>query len=112
MEECVQLIMDEVARRGYTNHHTLAYQSRVGPVEWLKPYTDDSIRRVGGARGALATEWVTRRHDGRAGTGLPMGRAVRRTHGRFADSQTPRRTWMSWRPPAVGSDVREEAPGS
>jgi ferrochelatase len=26
------------------NAHTLAYQSRVGPVEWLQPYTDDSIR--------------------------------------------------------------------
>lgn len=26
------------------NEHTLAYQSRVGPVEWLQPYTDDSIR--------------------------------------------------------------------
>jgi ferrochelatase len=44
MEECVRLIMDEVQRRGYNNHHTLAYQSRVGPVEWLKPYTDDSIK--------------------------------------------------------------------
>jgi ferrochelatase len=44
MEECIDLIMAEVKRRGYQNHHTLAYQSRVGPVEWLKPYTDDSIR--------------------------------------------------------------------
>ena len=26
------------------NKHTLAYQSRVGPVEWLKPYTDVTIR--------------------------------------------------------------------
>lgn len=38
------LIMGELARRGRGNPHTLAYQSRVGPVEWLKPYTDDSIR--------------------------------------------------------------------
>lgn len=44
MEECVQLIMDEVHARGHTNHHTLAYQSRVGPVEWLKPYTEDTIK--------------------------------------------------------------------
>ena len=44
MEECVALIMDEMRRRGINNHHTLAYQSRVGPVEWLKPYTDDTIR--------------------------------------------------------------------
>ena len=47
MEECVNLIMNEVRRRGIENHHTLAYQSRVGPVEWLKPYTDDSIRELG-----------------------------------------------------------------
>jgi len=50
MEECVRLIMDEARRRGIDNHHTLAYQSRVGPVEWLKPYTDDTIRELG-ARG-------------------------------------------------------------
>ena len=41
MEECVLLIMEEMKRRGFANHHTLAYQSRVGPVEWLQPYTDD-----------------------------------------------------------------------
>jgi ferrochelatase len=29
------------------NSHTLAYQSRVGPVEWLQPYTDDAIRELG-----------------------------------------------------------------
>jgi ferrochelatase len=44
MEECVMLIMSELQRRGVNNHHTLAYQSRVGPVEWLQPYTDDMIR--------------------------------------------------------------------
>jgi hypothetical protein len=36
--------MKEMKRRGLKNHHTLAYQSRVGPVEWLQPYTDDTIR--------------------------------------------------------------------
>eukprot|EP00193_Tetraselmis_chui_P005160 CAMPEP_0177767952 /NCGR_PEP_ID=MMETSP0491_2-20121128/9438_1 /TAXON_ID=63592 /ORGANISM="Tetraselmis chuii, Strain PLY429" /LENGTH=523 /DNA_ID=CAMNT_0019284679 /DNA_START=281 /DNA_END=1852 /DNA_ORIENTATION=+ len=50
MEACVSLIMNEAVRRGIANHHTLAYQSRVGPVEWLKPYTDDTIRDLG-ARG-------------------------------------------------------------
>lgn len=50
MEECVALIMAELTRRGRGNEHTLAYQSRVGPVEWLQPYTDDSIRELG-ARG-------------------------------------------------------------
>jgi len=56
MESCVELIMDEVRRRGIQNHHTLAYQSRVGPVEWLKPYTDDSIRQLGatGTKSLLA----------------------------------------------------------
>ena len=56
MEECVNLIMNEVRRRGIENHHTLAYQSRVGPVEWLKPYTDDSIRELGssGVKSMLA----------------------------------------------------------
>ena len=44
MEECVRLIMEELGARGYLNHHTLAYQSRVGPAEWLQPYTDESIR--------------------------------------------------------------------
>lgn len=28
------------------NAHTLAYQSRVGPVEWLKPYTESAIRQL------------------------------------------------------------------
>lgn len=49
MEECVELVMAELRRRGVRNPHTLAYQSRVGPVEWLRPYTDDSIRCGGGA---------------------------------------------------------------
>lgn len=51
MEECVQLIMEELRRRQVNNPYTLAYQSRVGPVAWLKPYTDDSIRYLGEQRG-------------------------------------------------------------
>lgn len=47
VEECVGLIMKVMQQRQFTNHHTLAYQSRVGPVEWLKPYTDESIRHLG-----------------------------------------------------------------
>lgn len=27
--------------------YVVCYQSRVGPVEWLRPYTDDEIRRAG-----------------------------------------------------------------
>lgn len=40
IEECVALIMQTL---NCPNDHTLAYQSRVGPVEWLKPYTEDAI---------------------------------------------------------------------
>lgn len=40
IEECTKLIMKTLNR---PNPHTLAYQSRVGPVEWLKPYTEEAI---------------------------------------------------------------------
>ena len=32
MEQCVGMIMDELANRGWNNKFSLAYQSRVGPV--------------------------------------------------------------------------------
>lgn len=56
MEECVQLIMHELSGNGYTNPHVLAYQSRVGPVEWLTPYTDERLQDLGndGVRSLLA----------------------------------------------------------
>jgi ferrochelatase len=48
IEACVGLIMQRLAARlGHPNPHTLAYQSRVGPVEWLRPYTDDALRELG-----------------------------------------------------------------
>ncbi|KAG1346408.1 Ferrochelatase [Cocos nucifera] len=47
MEECIALIMDELKSKGIANDHTLAYQSRVGPVQWLKPYTDEVIVDLG-----------------------------------------------------------------
>ncbi|KEH35654.1 ferrochelatase [Medicago truncatula] len=47
MEECVDLIMEELETRKIRNPFTLAYQSRVGPVEWLKPYTDETIVELG-----------------------------------------------------------------
>ncbi len=40
IEHCVELIVKALNR---PNPHTLAYQSRVGPVEWLQPYTEDAI---------------------------------------------------------------------
>ena len=48
IEGCAQLIMDKLAADlGHANSFTLAYQSRVGPVEWLKPYTDDALNELG-----------------------------------------------------------------
>jgi len=43
IEACVELIMRTLSR---PNDYTLAYQSRVGPVEWLKPYTEDAIEEL------------------------------------------------------------------
>nr|B8HK77.1 RecName: Full=Ferrochelatase; AltName: Full=Heme synthase; AltName: Full=Protoheme ferro-lyase [Cyanothece sp. PCC 7425] len=40
IEGCTALIMQALNR---PNPHVLAYQSRVGPVEWLKPYTEEVI---------------------------------------------------------------------
>ncbi|HEY5609382.1 MAG TPA: ferrochelatase [Alphaproteobacteria bacterium] len=30
--------------------HAICYQSRVGPLEWIKPYTEDEIKRAGSDR--------------------------------------------------------------
>ncbi|ONK69995.1 uncharacterized protein A4U43_C05F29110 [Asparagus officinalis] len=56
MEHCIRLIMNELKSRGVTNQHTLAYQSRVGPVQWLKPYTDEVLVELGkkGVKSLLA----------------------------------------------------------
>ncbi|KAM5562071.1 hypothetical protein ABKV19_017335 [Rosa sericea] len=56
MEECIFLIMKELKARGINNEHTLAYQSRVGPVQWLKPYTDEVLVELGqkGVKSLLA----------------------------------------------------------
>ncbi|XP_050367074.1 ferrochelatase-1, chloroplastic/mitochondrial-like isoform X2 [Argentina anserina] len=56
MEECIYLIMKELKARGISNEHTLAYQSRVGPVQWLKPYTDEVLVDLGkkGVKSLLA----------------------------------------------------------
>nr|YP_002049510.1 ferrochelatase [Paulinella chromatophora]ACB43300.1 ferrochelatase [Paulinella chromatophora] len=48
IETCSQLIMKRLEKAlGYANPFTLAYQSRVGPVEWLKPYTDEALVELG-----------------------------------------------------------------
>ncbi|KAK8581941.1 hypothetical protein V6N13_144934 [Hibiscus sabdariffa] len=56
MEECVYLIMQELKARGIANYHTLAYQSRVGPLQWLKPYTAEVLVELGrnGVKSLLA----------------------------------------------------------
>ncbi|KAL3586854.1 hypothetical protein D5086_013721 [Populus alba] len=56
MEECIYLIMQELKARGSYNDHALAYQSRVGPVQWLKPYTDEVLVELGrkGVKSLLA----------------------------------------------------------
>lgn len=43
IEHCTDLIMQALGR---PNEHTLAYQSRVGPIEWLQPYTEDAIQAL------------------------------------------------------------------
>jgi len=43
IEACTQLIMKTLNR---PNPYTLAYQSRVGPVEWLQPYTEDALQEL------------------------------------------------------------------
>ncbi|MEI6379334.1 MAG: ferrochelatase [Cyanobacteriota bacterium ELA615] len=44
IENCTKLIMRHL---NLPNPYNLAYQSKVGPVEWLKPYTEDAIRELG-----------------------------------------------------------------
>ncbi|KAL1167849.1 hypothetical protein V6Z11_A05G046000, partial [Gossypium hirsutum] len=56
IEECIYLIMRELKARGARNDHTLAYQSRVGPVQWPKPYTNEVLVELGwkGVKSLLA----------------------------------------------------------
>lgn len=46
IEQCAALVMQTLNR---PNDYTLAYQSRVGPVEWLRPYTEDAIAELAAA---------------------------------------------------------------
>lgn len=45
----VELTVREILLRAKLDNpdYVICYQSRVGPVEWLKPYTDDEIKRAG-----------------------------------------------------------------
>ena len=42
IKETVNLIMEYFPE----NKHSLAYQSKVGPVKWLEPFTDEEIQRL------------------------------------------------------------------
>ncbi len=44
IEQCTELIMKTL---NTGNPRILAYQSKVGPVEWLKPYTEDALEELG-----------------------------------------------------------------
>jgi len=48
IEVCALLIINELEKcLGHSNPYTLSYQSRVGPVEWLKPYTEEVLADLG-----------------------------------------------------------------
>jgi ferrochelatase len=43
-KKSVELIMD---RLGRSNPYQLSFQSKIGPVKWLEPFTNDAIRQLG-----------------------------------------------------------------
>ena len=48
IEDCSLLIVNELRKvLNFSNPYTLSYQSRVGPEEWLKPYTEDVLEDLG-----------------------------------------------------------------
>lgn len=46
-KKSVELIMDRLGRR---NPYQLAFQSKIGPVKWLEPFTNDAIVQLGKQR--------------------------------------------------------------
>ena len=44
VKQAADQIEELLVKRGHNANFHLSYQSKVGPVEWLKPYTDDIIR--------------------------------------------------------------------
>ena len=49
IQDCVDKISEKLLSdvNGPNVHIHLAYQSRVGPIEWLRPYTDDVLPKLG-----------------------------------------------------------------
>ena len=60
MEQCVAMIMARLRARGVANHHTLAYQSRVGPVRLGAP--SPAWRLPAGCSASTACLSCWRRH--------------------------------------------------
>ncbi len=52
MEKTVAAIVQSL-KLSASNDWKLCYQSRVGPMKWLQPYTEDEIRRAGSERRPL-----------------------------------------------------------
>ena len=51
IEDCSLLIINELEKYlGHSNPYSLSYQSRVGPEEWLKPYTEDVLEDLGNSK--------------------------------------------------------------
>jgi ferrochelatase len=44
IKETVESVMN---RLGEDRPHSLSFQSKVGPVKWLRPSTDETIRKLG-----------------------------------------------------------------
>lgn len=47
IQQCVAAIQAELEQRNNDIQVHLSYQSRVGPIEWLRPYTDDVLPELG-----------------------------------------------------------------
>ena len=77
IEACTGLIMSRLAElMGHANPHTLAYQSRVGPVEWLKPYTEEALEELGEAK---VNVWWSCRSASSANTSKRLKRLISST---------------------------------
>ena len=46
LEQTQQTVRDLMQRLGSDRPHSLSFQSKVGPVKWLRPSTDETIRKL------------------------------------------------------------------
>ncbi len=47
LNQSYQIIINEIKKKYPQIKTTLTFQSKVGPVEWLQPYTEEKIREIG-----------------------------------------------------------------